>query len=51
MHGDRLQLLRLGHTPSIFTALANASIFRSIDASFVAMDEGTTLRPPPHIDD
>jgi hypothetical protein len=40
MHGDRLRLLRLGHTPSIFTAVANASIFSSIDALFVAMDEG-----------
>ena len=48
MHGDRLRLLRLGHTPSIFTAVANASIFSWIDSSFVAMDEGTTLRPPPH---
>jgi hypothetical protein len=51
MHGDRLRLAWLGHAPSIFTAVANASIFSSIDASFVAMDEDTTLRPPPHIFD
>jgi len=51
MHGDRLPLAWLGHAPSIFTAVANARIFSSIDASFVAMDEGTTLRLPPHIFD
>jgi hypothetical protein len=51
MHGDRLPQAWLGHAPSIFTAVVNASIFSSIDASFVAMDEGTTLRPPPHIFD
>ena len=36
------------HTPPPYTS--NASIFSSIDSSFVAMDEGTTLRPPPNID-
>jgi hypothetical protein len=51
MHGDRLRLLWLGHTPSIFTAVAKASIFSSIDASFVALDADSLLLPPPHIDD
>jgi hypothetical protein len=49
MHGNRLPLAWLGHASSIFIAVANASIFSSIDASFVAMNESTTLRPPPHI--
>jgi hypothetical protein len=51
MHGDRLRLLWLGHTPSIFSAVAKASIFSSVDALFVALDADTSLLPPPHIDD
>jgi hypothetical protein len=49
MHGNRLRLLRLGHTPSIFTAVAKAIIFSSINALFVALDADSSLIPPPHI--
>jgi hypothetical protein len=50
MQGDRLRLLWLGHTPSIFAAVEKAIIFSSIDASFVALDADSSLLPPLHIE-